>query len=147
MDNAILAQDFIAQIWNNRAFEKLNHFLHPDFTDHSLPHSLPPDIAGTKEWIINTGLSFEHHTTIDQQVTEVDLSIVKIRMYLKHIGIWRGLEATGIELYATGYRHFRFKAGKIIAHWSLIDGEAIESQLRNSSHGCRIAENASLLLS
>jgi len=136
MNNAILAQNFVDQIWNNRAFEKLNNFLHPDFSDYSLPPMLSPNLAGTREWIINTGLSFEHHTIVEQQVTEADNSIIKIRMDLKHIGSWRGIKATGIELYVNGYRQFKFKQGKIIAHWSLIDGQAIENQLRNSSHAC-----------
>lgn len=146
MENAIVAQNFIDQIWNKRAFEKLKNFLHPDFKDYSLSPMLSPNMAGTKEWIIKTGVSFEHHTIIEHQVTEADNSIIKIRMNLRHIGIWRGIEATGIELYANGYRQFEFKEGKIIAHWALIDGQAIENQLRNSSQGCNIAEKASRTL-
>lgn len=139
MENSNLVQTFIEQIWNNQAFEKLEKFLHPDFKDHSLIPTLSPDKEGTKQWIIATGLSFHHHTIIEGQVTQGDQSMVKIRMKLKHIGIWRGIEPTGLEIYTTGYRHFKIKDKKIIDHWALVDGQAIENQLKQASHGCKIA--------
>ena len=33
MDNSKIVADFIKQIWNNRNFEKLGEFMHPDFQD------------------------------------------------------------------------------------------------------------------
>jgi hypothetical protein len=138
MENSILVQKFIEQIWNNKAFEMLEGFLHPAFKDHSLSPVLSPDKEGLKKWIITTGISFEHHTTIESQVTEGDQSIVKITMQLKHIGVWRGIDPTGIEVHTVGYRHFKIKNERIIEHWALIDGQAIENQLKEASHGCKI---------
>lgn len=140
MDNALLVQQFVEQIWNSRVFEKIDNFLHPDFKDYSLPPTFPANREGTKKWILNTGLSFEHHTIIEQQVTEAGQSIIKIRMDLRHTGAWRGIEPTGIALHTSGYRHFSMKDGKIIAHWSVIDGQAIENQLKNAAHGCKPAD-------
>lgn len=140
MENSILVQEFINQIWNNKAFEKIDIFLHQDFKDYSLPPQLSANIEGTKKWIINTGVSFEHLTIIEDQVTEGDKCIIKIRIDLKHIGAWRNIEPTGKDLSVIGYRHFRIKDGKIIEHWALIDGQGIENQLKNASHGCKIAE-------
>lgn len=140
MENSILVADFINQIWNNRAFEKLDSFLHTDFKDYGLPPTLSPDKEGTKKWIIGTGVSFEHHTIIEDQVTEGDKSIVKIRMNLKHISVWRGIDPTGIEIHSIGYRYFKLQDGKIIEHWALIDGQGIEIQLKSTIHGCKVAE-------
>lgn len=140
MENSILIHDFIRQIWNERAFQKLGSFLHPDFRDYSLPPNLPANEEGTKTWILATGMSFEHHSEIEDQVTEGDKSIVKIRMDLKHIGTWRDIEPTGATIQTVGYRFFKLKDGKIAEHWALIDGQAIENQLRDASHGCKIAE-------
>ena len=39
-----------------------------------------------------------------------------------------------------GYRYFKLRDEKIIEHWGLIDATAIENQLKNASHGCKIAE-------
>lgn len=138
MKNSILVQKFIEQIWNNRAFEMLDSFLHPSFKDYSLLPLLPPDREGTKTWIITTGQSFEHKTTIEDQVTEENQCMVRIRMNLKHIGTWRGIESTGIELQTIGYRHFKIKDERIIEHWALLDGQAIENQLRDASHSCTL---------
>lgn len=140
MDNATLVQQFIGRIWNNNAFDELDFFLHPDFKDHSLPSPFSPDREGLKRWIISTGTSFEHHTRIEEQVTEGDKSITKIRMDLKHIGLWRDLEPTGKNVHAVGYRYFKIREGKIIAHWALIDGMALENQIKETAHGCKIAE-------
>lgn len=57
-------------------------------------------------------------------------------MILKHIGSWRDIKPTGINLHTTGYRCFKLKDGKIIEHWALIDGQSIENQLKETSHSC-----------
>ncbi len=139
MENSKLVAEFIEQIWNNRNFEKLTQFLHPEFRDYSLPPTMSKDVEGMKKWIIETGVSFQHKTTIEEQVTEGDKSIIKIRMDLKHIGLWRNIESTGIEIKTTGFRFYRIADGKIFEHWALIDGQTIENQLKGASHGCRIA--------
>ncbi len=138
MNHATLSRRFIAEIWNDGLFEKLLHFLHPDFVDHSLPPALSPDAAGLRKWIENTGASFVHQTVIEAQVTEGAHSILQIRMELEHTGPWRDIEATGIRVTTRGFRHFTFKDGKIIAHQAVIDGQTIENALRQATHGCSI---------
>jgi len=140
MNQSTLVTEFITQIWNNQNFDMLSDFLHPDFTDHSLPEGFPANAAGTKKWIINTGISFQHETIVEDQVTEGDKSILKVKLNLKHIGQWRNIAPTGIELSTIGYRYFRLHDGKIIEHWALIDGQRIENQLTGASHGCKIAQ-------
>ena len=139
MKNSVLAQQFIEQIWNKRSFEMLDDFLHPAFKDHSLLPALSPDREGLNKWIKATGIAFEHETIIEDHVTEGDQIMLRIKMKLKHIGVWRGIEPTGIELYTNGYRHFKIKDERIIEHWALIDGETIENQLKEASHGCTIS--------
>jgi hypothetical protein len=136
--DAQLVADYIADIWNERRFHRLMHYLHPTFADHSLPPGLSPDARGTEQWIRLTGQSFEHRTLIDEQVTEPGISILKIRMRLKHIGEWRGIAPTGAEIEAVGYRCFRLAEGYIIGHWALLDGNAIENQLRGATQGCKM---------
>ncbi|PSR51895.1 hypothetical protein AHMF7605_28715 [Adhaeribacter arboris] len=136
--NHKLVSEFVEQIWNKQNFEKLDDFIHPEFKDFSLPPALTPDKEGLKNWIMATCASFEHKTVIEDQVTEGDKSIVKIRMELKHIGVWRDMPPTNLEVLTQGYRFFKIKAGKILEHWALIDGQAIESQLKGASNGCTL---------
>ena len=138
-DRQIIAS-FIEDIWNQRLFHLLEHFIHPAFIDHSLPPSLPPDVHGLEKWIRLTGQSFDHRTVIDEQVTEPGKAILKIRLFLKHIGAWRELPPTGMEVEAVGYRCFRLESGRIIAHWALIDGNAIENQLKAGASGCKVQQ-------
>jgi len=140
MNNSALVKEFISQIWNNQNFKMLLEFLHPDFTDHSLPDGFPANSEGTKKWIITTGTSFQHETIVEEQVTEGNKCIVKVRLNLKHIGRWRDIEPTGVDLSTIGYRYFRFHDNKIIEHWALIDGQRIENQLTGASHGCKIVQ-------
>ncbi len=138
-NNQELVAEFIEEIWNKRNFEKLDEFIHPGFKDHSLSPALTADKDGMKKWILATGTSFEHKTIIEDQVTEGEKSMVKIRMEMKHIGTWRNILPTGIEVTAVGYRLYKIKKGKIIEHWALIDGQGIENQIKNASEGCKMA--------
>lgn len=139
-NNKKIVTNFIEDIWNQNQFGKIEEYIHPDFVDHSLPDTLPANKEGLKLWIKETGKSFDHKTVIEEMVCEENKVMVKIRMHLKHTGTWRSIEPTGIELHTFGYRQFKLKVGKIIEHWSVIDGQAIENQLKNASHGCKIAE-------
>jgi hypothetical protein len=135
-----LVAGFIRDIWNGRRFDRLEHYLHPAFVDHSLPPVLSPDVRGLEQWVRLTDRSFEHHTIIDEQVTEPGKSILKVRMELRHIGEWRGIAPTGHAVVAVGYRCFRLVEERIIEHWALIDGNAIENQLRETAVGCKVQE-------
>lgn len=129
MENSKLVKEFIEQIWNKGNFEIIDDFLHPEFKDYSLPQQFGNDKDATISWIKQTTKSFIHRTNIEDQVTEGNKSIIKISMYLKHIGLWRGIEATGTDLITTGYRSFTISNGRIIEHWALIDGQSIENQI------------------
>lgn len=138
--NKSIVTNFIEEIWNQNQFEKIDNYISADFIDHSLPPNLPADKGGMKLWIIGTGKSFEHKTFIDDIVSEEDKVMLKIRMQLKHIGVWRDIEPTHFEISTVGYRYFKLAEGKIVEHWSLLDGNSIENQLKEAKHGCKIQE-------
>ncbi|MDB5013316.1 MAG: ester cyclase [Daejeonella sp.] len=137
-ENQTLVENFIEQVWNQQNFELVDEFLHPNFTDNSLPPSFTPDKQGLENWIKATSSSFAHKTIIEDQVTEGEKSIIKIRMEMKHIGTWRNIEATGVEVVTNGYRFYKISDGKIIEHSALIDGQTIENKLTNAFKGCKI---------
>jgi predicted ester cyclase len=136
--NKELIIGYIYDIWNKEQFERLLDYIHSDFIDHSLPPQLPTNSEGLMLWIMGTSKAFEHKTTIEDMVCEGDKVMIKIRMTMKHIGIWRNIEPTGATISTMGYRHFRIKNGRIIEHWALIDGASIENQIKNTTNGCKI---------
>lgn len=108
----------IFQTWEKNGFHEevfaiKVDLLHDDFID-SLPPFLPPNADGLKKWMSETCEAFEHRSLIEEQATDADTSIIKIRMLLKHIVLWRGIPATGIDISLVGYGCFRFRGGKII---------------------------------
>jgi predicted SnoaL-like aldol condensation-catalyzing enzyme len=139
-ENKSIVSNFIEEIWNQNQFEKFDNYIYTDFIDHSLPPALPANKYGMKLWIIGTGKSFEHKTIIDDLVCEDNKVMLKIRMLLKHIGVWRGIEPTNFEISTVGYRYYKLADRKIIEHWALIDGNSIENQLKEASKGCKIQE-------
>lgn len=122
--------DFINEVWNQQQYDKLDQYLHPDYVDHSLPAALPPDRTGLLKWIQATSQSFQHQTVVEDQVTEADKTILKIKMVMTHIGPWRGIDATGAQVSTEGYRFYRLADGKIIEHWAEINGTSLENQLK-----------------
>ena len=137
-NNKETVNNFIEDIWNQNQFDKIDNYLHPAFYDHSLPPSFPPDKEGLKRWITGTGKAFEHRTIIEEMVTEKNKVMLKIKMRLKHIGKWRDIEPTATEVFAAGYRYLKLADNKIIEHWALIDGNAIENQLKAANRGCKM---------
>ena len=133
MEQQLIIKAFLHEIWNQQAFDKIDAFLHPDFEDHSLPASYPRGKEGTIQWITQTGNSFRHLSFIESLVMEGNQCMIRIRMRLVHIGTWRNIEPTQAEIECFGYRHFILKDGKIRAHYALIDGQSIESQIRQKS--------------
>jgi len=138
--NKSIVTNFIEEIWNSNQFEKIDNYISADFIDHSLPPTLPANRDGMKLWIIGTGKSFEHKSIIDDIVCEDNKVMLKIRMQLKHIGVWRDIEPTHFEISTVGYRYYKLSEEKIIEHWCLLDGNSIESQLKEATHGCKIQE-------
>jgi predicted SnoaL-like aldol condensation-catalyzing enzyme len=138
--NKTIVANFIEEIWNQNQFDKIDNYMSANFVDHSLPPTLPPNAEGMKLWIIGTGQSFEHKTIIDEIVCEEDKVMLKMRMQLKHIGVWRAIEPTHFEISTVGYRYYKIKDSKIVEHWSLLDGNSIENQLKEAAHGCKIQE-------
>ena len=136
--NKSIVTNFIQTIWNQQQFEQTENFISSDFIDHSLPPALPANKIGMLEWIIATGKSFEHTTIIEEMVCEGNKVMLKIKMLMKHTGVWRGIEPTHFEIATVGYRYYKITNGKIAEHWALIDGNAIENQLSLSDKGCKI---------
>lgn len=138
--NKSIVTNFIEEIWNQNQFEKIDNYISTGFIDHSLPPAFPANKEGMILWIIGTGKSFEHKTIIEDLVCEGNKVMLKMRMQLKHTGVWRGIEPTLLEISTVGYRYYKIADGKISEHWSLLDGNSIENQLKECQHGCKIQE-------
>ncbi|GAB4020401.1 ester cyclase [Spirosoma koreense] len=132
---------FIEDVWNQQRYDKLGEYLHPDYVDHSLPAALSADGIGLMKWIQATSQSFSHQTLIEDQITEGNKTILKVKLIMTHIGAWRGIGPTGAQVTTSGYRFYRLQDGKIIEHWAEINGTLLESQLKQqAADECKVPD-------
>ena len=93
------------------------------------------------QWIEGTSKAFNHTTHILDQVSEENKIIIRIRMELEHIGSWRGIPPTHKKISTYGFRYYQLSGDKIMEHWALIDGQAIENQLKEIQGACKISKD------
>ena len=127
-----VVQRLIDEGWNQGNLDVVDELV----AEHCVDHSLPPSMtgrAGMKQWITATGNAFEHKTIIEDQVTEGNTSMLRLRMEMRHVGDFRGIPATGKTVTTTGYRTYRVEDGQIVQHWALIDGASLAEQLRENA--------------
>lgn len=134
--NKEIAWTFIEFIWNARQLDQIEDFISDDYQDFSLLPAIPPTRDGLRMWIENTSIAFDHKTNIESIVEEGDVVAARISFNVTHIGVWRGIEPTGRTVSVKGFRFFRLANQKIVAHWALIDGEALQRALSDQHNGC-----------
>jgi predicted ester cyclase len=138
LSNKKIVEDFLETIWNERKMTEIEKFVSADYVDHSFSSGISPDINGLKTWIENTSKAFDHKSVIETIVEENDHVAVRISFHATHIGKWRNMDATNRNVVVKGFRLFHLKNELIIAHWALIDGEALEAAITDSQHACAI---------
>ncbi len=127
--NKNIVRRYIEEVWNKQNLQTVDEFLAENYLDHSLPPEFKGR-EGVKQWVKAVSTFFDEQTIIEDQVTEGDLSILRLTMRLTHRAEWRGIPATGKQVEIRGYRAYRLEGGKIVEHWALIDGDSLERQLR-----------------
>lgn len=135
--NKAIVTAFINDVWNGRNTGSVNDYLHEAYQDYSFPPGFDTGRNGVATWVQLTSRSFEHTTSIKLMVADNDMVAVQIGFRVKHVGKWRQIDATGKEATVKGFRFYRMEAGLIIAHWGLIDGEALQTALEGTNHGCQ----------
>lgn len=136
--NKEIVQAFIESVWNLRQLEKIGDFVSEHYRDFSFLPSIPPTREGLKSWIENTSAAFQHKTSIESIICEGNEVAARITFEVRHIGTWRNIGPTGRTISVKGFRFFKLHSGKIIQHWALIDGEALQTALTDQYHGCEI---------
>jgi predicted ester cyclase len=128
-ETAAVVRGFIEEFWNGPDPEAAARYLAEDFLDHDNRTSLQ-GLEAMRQWLIQTTKSFDHHTVIEDQVTQGDRSIIRLTFKVVQRDEFRGVLAAGKAAETKGYREFRVKDGKIVEHWGMLDGNALVEQLK-----------------
>lgn len=134
--NKQIVFDYIDTVWNKNDLSAIDRFIADDYRDYSFLPAVPPNKTGLIAWIKNTSGAFDHTTVIESAVAENELVALRISFTIKHHGLWRQIAPTGREATVKGFRFFKLRDRKIIAHWALIDGEALQNALTDQYQGC-----------
>lgn len=108
---------FIEDIWNNRRFEMLAEYLHPNFIDHSLPNGFQ-NASGLRIYLAELDKNIVHNTVIENIIIEQDFVVIRVKITLTPVlqpGIARHCHIHDEVL--TGHRILAFCEQRIVGHW------------------------------
>ncbi len=120
-ENEHCAIGFIDEIWNNGKFDKLENYLHPGFTDYSLPTGLR-NAAGLKAYLTELTGNINHKTTIQKLIIDQEFIILEVRIKLSAAAkpMSKQFDKKQHET-ITGYRILAMADQRIIGHWECFD--------------------------
>lgn len=105
-----------------RDFDAIEETVTEDFVDHFAPPWDPPGVAGVRQRFGQAANSF--HTLqveVVKSMSKGDFLIQVIRIHLRHVGEFMGIEATGKEIAIGGFDMFEFRDDRIAGHWGTYD--------------------------
>lgn len=107
----------------------LDEFIAPHFVDHSPFPGTTGDLVGLRQVfaIFQKGVPGTH--TIDDLIAEEDKVAGRITGSGTHSGEFMGISATGRKVETSGIAIWRIENGKIVEHWSQVDGLGLMQQL------------------
>lgn len=108
--------DFIQQIWNERQFEQIDHYLHEQFVDYSMPYYGFQNKNGTMLYLRELAKRVHHQTQILKLTNLNEFILCQVRICVMGINESSHYESFEIE----GCRLFQISDEKIIAHWEII---------------------------
>jgi predicted ester cyclase len=105
-----------------RDFDAIQETVTEDFVDHFAPPWDPPGVAGVRQRFSQAANSF--HTLqveIVKSMSKGRFLTQAIKIHLRHVGEFMGIEPTGKEIAIAGFDMFEFREGKIAGHWGVYD--------------------------
>jgi predicted ester cyclase len=96
----------------------IDELFSPDYIDYTNPPDWPPGREGHRKIVALYHAAFpDFHYTIEHEVAERDMVVVRGTYHLTHTGEFFGIAPTGKHVTTTGTHLFRIAAGKIAEHW------------------------------
>ena len=105
-----------------RDFDAIEETVTEDFVDHFAPPWDPPGAAGVRQRFGQAANSF--HTLqveIVNSMSKGNYLMQAIRIHLRHVGEFMGIEPTGKEIAIGGFDMFEIRGNKIAGHWGTYD--------------------------
>jgi predicted SnoaL-like aldol condensation-catalyzing enzyme len=128
--NKIVVRSFFENVINARNVDAADGICTDDYREHDPGlSSYDLGLAQAKAENKETIEAFEPVITIESLVAEGDTVCVRATYTGRHVGTYRGMEATGREISGTGHATFRCEGGKIAESWWNLDDLGLLQQL------------------
>ena len=129
-ENKAAAQRFIDEILNRGNVAIIDEAVSPDIVDHQPPPGVPPGREGLKLFLTSFRGAFpDLHYTVVEAIAEGDrvVQLTSARGTMK--GDFAGMPASGKTATWDEIHISRFKDGKVVEHWGVVDQLGMLQQL------------------
>lgn len=128
--NKAAVRHWIEKGFNQQNLDEFDLYFSPELVNHGLPPSLPPGLEGTKLFAsVFFGAYPNLQVSIEDMVAEGDKVVTRWSAQGTHQGELMGVPPTGKDVLITGIAMDRFKGGKSIEHWEIVDQAGMMQQL------------------
>lgn len=131
-DNRILVQRWFDEVWCQKRAEAIDELMAEDALGHGLGEGgmAIQGTRGFKEFHEQYCRAFpDIHIQLDEVLAERDLTAVRFTATGHHTGEGLGLAPTGLPISITGMVFSRWRDGKIVEGWNLVDFPKMMQQL------------------
>lgn len=130
MDIRNLATDFYSRVFNKGDLDALDDFVHPEAVDYNPLPGQAKGREGIRQTIGMYLTAFDsRHADIEEMLVQDDLVVSRLRYSGTHTGDFMGIEPTEKRVETYGLEMVRFRDGKIVERWGLVDVPSILNQL------------------
>ncbi|GAA2514482.1 ester cyclase [Streptomyces gobitricini] len=128
--NKLVVEKFVDEVINQANSDAADELCAPGYREHdpSLP-SYDVDLETAKAENREIMQAFQPTCTIEGLVAEGDTVCLRMSFTGRHVGAYRGIEASGREVSGTGHATFRCEGGKIAESWWNVDDLGLMRQL------------------
>lgn len=117
--NKALARRWVEEVVNTKGnLAIIDELFAHDYVDYTNPPDWAPGPEGHKQIIAVYHSAFpDFHFTIEHEVAEGDMVVIRGIYHFTHKGEFFGIAATGKQVISTGTHLFRIAEGKFVEHW------------------------------
>jgi predicted ester cyclase len=118
------------EVINGRNYAVIDELFAPDYVNHGPFPPAAPDLPSLKKFFAATPRAFpDLQTELQEVIAEGDLVAYRAIVRGTHRGEFAGMKPTGRQLSITEINISRFRDGKMVEHWAVLDEASMLRQL------------------
>ncbi|MCX4585738.1 ester cyclase [Streptomyces sp. NBC_01481] len=128
--NKIVVRSFFEDVVNKGNVDAVDAMCTADYREHD-PSLSSYDMGLAQAKVENREImeAFQPVATIESLTAEGDMVCVRLSYKGRHVGAYKGMEATGRDVSGTGHATFRCQGGKLAESWWNFDDLGLMQQL------------------